>query len=80
MPAMRKTVFRPVRQPRHTTLMRVHMYLACYGNFHQARDAWTEIAPGRGLRNCKSCVSCSSRCPHGLDVAQRLDELRLLYC
>ncbi|UCD93535.1 MAG: aldo/keto reductase [Candidatus Zixiibacteriota bacterium] len=60
-------------------LMRTHMYAAQYGNFHQARATLDEI-PGRGgLASCKSCVSCIAQCANTVDIARRVDELKLMY-
>jgi len=61
------------------TLMRTHMYAACYGNFYQARDALDSIARGKGLQACGSCHSCSARCINRIDIARRIDELKMIY-
>ena len=61
------------------TLMRTHMYAAQYGNFHHARLTLGEIEPGRGLDACAGCGACRIRCPHSVDVASRIEELKLIY-
>jgi len=61
------------------TLMRTHMYAACYGNFYQARDALDSIASGKGLQACGSCHSCSARCVNHIDIRNRIKELQAIY-
>ncbi len=61
------------------TLMRTHMYAACYRNFYQARDALENISIGKGLRVCTSCDSCSASCVNRIDIATRIDELKVIY-
>ncbi len=60
-------------------LMRTHMYAANYSNFYQARDTLREIARGRGLDACSSCSSCGATCANRVDIAGRLDELKVIY-
>lgn len=59
-------------------LMRVHMYLACYGNLKQARSTLEDISLGKGLTNCK-CRVCRVECSKGVPVGERIDELRRLF-
>jgi predicted aldo/keto reductase-like oxidoreductase len=61
------------------TLMRTHMYAAQYANFHQARMALDEIPRQAGLQACKSCDSCIAQCVSSVDIARRIDELKLMY-
>jgi predicted aldo/keto reductase-like oxidoreductase len=61
------------------TLMRVHMYAAQYSNFHHARATLGEVEPGGGLDTCTTCSSCAARCAHGVDIACRIEELKLIY-
>ncbi len=61
------------------TLMRTHMYAAQYANFHHARVTLDEIEPGRGLDGCSGCGACTVRCPHSVDVAAKIEELKLIY-
>ncbi len=61
-------------------LMRVHMYSTRYSNFHRARVTLDTISPERGLINCSECESCSAFCPHQVNIAGAIDELKLIYC
>ena len=61
------------------TLMRTHMYAAQYANFHHARMTLDEIPKQAGLLACKSCNSCLAQCVHSVDIARRIDELKLMY-
>ena len=61
------------------TLMRTYMYAAQYSNFHEAREALQEIAPGSGLDVCVRCRSCDARCAHTVDIARRIGTLREIY-
>ncbi len=60
------------------TLMRTHMYAACYANFYQARDAMQEIDPSRGISTCISCNTCQARCVNRIDIGRRIDELKAI--
>lgn len=61
------------------TLMRTHMYAAQYANFHHARATLDEIEAGRGLEVCSGCGKCIVSCPHSVDVAANIEELKLIY-
>lgn len=61
------------------TLMRTHMYAAQYANFHHARMTLDEIPKQAGLLACKSCDSCLAQCVNSVDIARRIDELKLMY-
>ncbi len=61
------------------TLMRTHMYASQYANFHHARATLDEIENGRGLDGCSGCGACTVRCPHSVDVAAKIEELKLIY-
>jgi predicted aldo/keto reductase-like oxidoreductase len=61
------------------TLMRTHMYAAQYANFQHARATLGEIEAGRGLERCSGCGACAVRCRHSVDVAARIEELKLIY-
>ncbi len=61
-------------------LMRTHMYAAQYGNFHQARATLNDIPGNAGLRLCSECSSCQAQCANTVDIAHRIDELKMIYC
>jgi predicted aldo/keto reductase-like oxidoreductase len=61
------------------TLMRTHMYAACYANFEQARATLEEIPVQAGLRNCSGCSHCSARCAHNVRIGERIADLRTIY-
>jgi len=61
------------------TLMRTHMYATCYTNFYQAREALDEIPKYRGLDQCALCDNCKAICQNKVDIAQRIDELKVIY-
>jgi predicted aldo/keto reductase-like oxidoreductase len=61
------------------TMMRTHMYAAQYGNFHLARQALEEVPASQTVRNCISCGSCSATCANSVDIARRIEELKLIY-
>jgi predicted aldo/keto reductase-like oxidoreductase len=60
-------------------LMRTHMYAAQYSNFRQARATLDEIPAGRSIAACKGCDTCSARCAHHVDIAYRIEDLKLMY-
>ncbi|MBN1211590.1 MAG: aldo/keto reductase [candidate division Zixibacteria bacterium] len=61
------------------TLMRIHMYAAQYGNFVLARQTLDDIPSENGLKNCTACSSCTAGCAHTIDIAGRIEELKLMY-
>ena len=61
------------------TLMRTHMYAACYSNFYQARDTLDGIPSGKSLQACASCSTCTASCVNRIDIAKRIDELKTIY-
>ena len=61
------------------TLMRTHMYAACYSNFYQARDALNDIPKGKGLDACTFCETCTAKCVNAVNIARRIDELKAIY-
>jgi predicted aldo/keto reductase-like oxidoreductase len=61
------------------TLMRTHMYAACYSNFHQARATLEEIPVNAGLKNCSDCSDCSARCANNVRIGERIAELKTIY-
>jgi len=61
------------------TLMRTHMYAAQYRNFHQARYTYDEIPKSQSLNLCSDCGTCTAECAHTVDIAGRINELKLMY-
>lgn len=61
------------------TLMRTHMYAACYTNFYQAKDTLNDIPRERGLSACASCASCQANCVQHIDIKKRIEELKIIY-
>ncbi len=62
------------------TLMRVHMYSAQYANFHHARATLDELPSDAGLHKCSDCSTCQAKCANTVDIARRIDELKVMYC
>ncbi|MEA3477452.1 MAG: hypothetical protein U9R60_04680, partial [Bacteroidota bacterium] len=60
-------------------LMRIHMYAACYTNFYQARDTLDEIPRGKSIQICISCKTCVAKCANSVNIARRMDELKMIY-
>lgn len=61
------------------TLMRVHMYAACYPNFYQARDTLSSIPEEKSLSACASCTVCTASCANRVDIPGRIEELKTIY-
>jgi len=61
------------------SLMRVHMYAACYSNFYHARETLDEVPVRNGLASCSSCDRCTAACVRRVDIAGRVDELKTIY-
>jgi len=57
-------------------LMRAHMYLR-YPNVFQARDTLESLPAGRGLDRCVSCASCQAKCRGRVDIAKRVEQLKI---
>jgi predicted aldo/keto reductase-like oxidoreductase len=60
-------------------LMRTYMYAAQYGNFCQARITLDGIPPSKSLSNCRNCSSCDARCANDVNIARRIDTLKMIY-
>jgi predicted aldo/keto reductase-like oxidoreductase len=60
------------------SLMRTHMYLACYGNLDQARRTLDGIPRSSGLNRCVSCPECNVSCVRNVPVGKRIGELKTL--
>jgi predicted aldo/keto reductase-like oxidoreductase len=61
------------------TLMRTHMYAACYANFYQARHTLDSIPRGKNLNMCTKCNICTAVCSNHIDIGKRIDELKTIY-
>jgi predicted aldo/keto reductase-like oxidoreductase len=59
-------------------LMRTHMYAAQYANFDQARRTLDDIPEGKSLSACANCSTCSATCANTVDIARRIDELKMM--
>jgi predicted aldo/keto reductase-like oxidoreductase len=62
------------------SLMRTHIYTACYANFYQAKDTMDGIPKERDLHNCRLCDHCTATCVCQIDIDRRIDELKTIYC
>ncbi|HEQ98239.1 MAG TPA: 4Fe-4S dicluster domain-containing protein [candidate division Zixibacteria bacterium] len=60
-------------------LMRIHMYAAQYANFYLARQTLDEIPESRGLEMCRDCDTCVAQCANSVDIAQKINDLKLMY-
>lgn len=60
-------------------LMRTHMYAYSYGNAPKARETLDEIDPSAGLQACSECPTCVAQCVRSVDIARRVDDLKVLY-
>jgi predicted aldo/keto reductase-like oxidoreductase len=61
------------------SLMRVHMYAACYSNLYHARATLEEVTAENGLAACSTCDTCTAACVRRVDIAGRIDELKTIY-
>jgi predicted aldo/keto reductase-like oxidoreductase len=59
-------------------LMRTQMYAASYGNFHMARSTFSAIPGENGLKVCEGCDECVAKCRNNVQIAERLEELKIL--
>ncbi|MGB9836384.1 MAG: aldo/keto reductase [Candidatus Saccharicenans sp.] len=57
-------------------LLRVHMYVASYGNLIQARHTLEELGGTEALEACRQCSDCTARCVRGVNIRRRLEELK----
>jgi succinate dehydrogenase/fumarate reductase-like Fe-S protein len=55
------------------------MYATQYGNAAHARMTYDEIEAGCKLDACVSCRECTAQCVNTVDIARRIDELKLIY-
>jgi predicted aldo/keto reductase-like oxidoreductase len=61
------------------TLMRTHLYAACYSNFYQARDALDSIPKNQNLDSCSACDICMAKCLHHIDISRRINALKCIF-
>ncbi len=57
-------------------LMRAHMYLR-YPNVFQARETIESLGRERGLARCLDCATCSAKCRGRVDIAGRVEKLKI---
>lgn len=62
------------------SLMRTHMYSLSYGNPLMARQTLSRIHSGKGLDACSECSVCTGKCRYMVPIADRINELRDIYC
>ncbi|HSW37903.1 MAG TPA: aldo/keto reductase [Acidobacteriota bacterium] len=61
------------------SLMRTHMYAACYGNFIQARETFDDIQQTAGLNLCSDCSVCKAACARNIDIPGHIRDLKSMY-
>ncbi len=61
------------------TLMRVHMYASCYSDFRLARQTFDDIPVANSLDQCSSCSTCTAGCVNHVNIAENIEELKLMY-
>jgi uncharacterized protein len=61
------------------SLMRTHMYAACYNNFIQARETLNEIDRTASLNLCGDCSGCDARCFRNINIAGHISDLKSMY-
>jgi predicted aldo/keto reductase-like oxidoreductase len=59
-------------------LMRTHMYAVSYGNMHMTRSTYDGIETAWGLTVCSECGECVAQCRNNVQIAQRLDDLKVM--
>lgn len=62
------------------SLMRTHMYSISYGNLLMAKQTLSSIQSGKGLDVCKNCNSCTGKCQFSVPIANRIRDLKEIYC
>jgi uncharacterized protein len=60
------------------SLMRTHMYAFSYGNPHMSKITNQRIEKGKGLEICNECEECVATCKNNVQIAARLDDLKVL--
>lgn len=61
------------------TLMRTHMYAACYANYWEARSTLANLPQDKNLHACISCNACTASCVRRIDVPRRIRELKIIF-
>jgi predicted aldo/keto reductase-like oxidoreductase len=61
-----------------SSLMRAHMYAASYGNYYMARITAFELEKNQGLQQCHICPICVATCRNSVNIAERLEELKII--
>jgi predicted aldo/keto reductase-like oxidoreductase len=60
------------------SLMRTHMYASAYGNLHMTHATLSGIESGEGLSVCNECEECVAQCRNSVQIAGRLEDLRVM--
>ena len=60
-------------------MVRFVMYADGYGQFGLGRENFLRMAAGHQAVRCGDCATCAVRCPHGVQVAQRLMRAQELF-
>ncbi|MCP4726971.1 MAG: oxidoreductase [bacterium] len=61
------------------TLMRTHMYASCYSDFRLARQTFEEVPAANSIDQCGSCSTCTAGCVNHVNIAENIEELKLMY-
>jgi predicted aldo/keto reductase-like oxidoreductase len=60
-------------------MVRFVMYADGYGQFGLGRENFLRMAAEHQAVRCGDCETCAVRCPHGVQVAQRLMRAQELF-
>jgi hypothetical protein len=63
----------------HSDIIRIVSYADGYGEFPLARERWMELPEEVRSVRCSDCSACSVKCPHGVQVAQRVSRAQELF-
>jgi hypothetical protein len=60
-------------------MVRFVMYADGYGQFALGREHFQRMAAEHQEVRCNDCATCAVRCPHGVQVSQRLMRAQELF-